>query len=314
MKVVDAGRTYIFLATAKENEGTKPGSGFIQKLVSAIIVCLLLIPLSTTNSLANRTAPKSETQIKKEATRAFNSANQQLKIGDYKAAIKGYKEMIAIQPDWRAYFQMANCFKHLEKPKKAAKCFKLSLQEDNTVSRIYNNRGNLYLEMGKYNQAIKDYNQAVRMDPMNSWAYNNRGAARIFHQDVAEPHPRDVERAIKDFARSIQLRSFASDTAYFNRGYSFNLQGEYEKAIHDLDVAIKLNNQNVRAFLQRALAFYKLGDIVSAEVDVLAAIDLGKSVDELKAFTAQESFSFETPLEPSYEAGKERTAVTASGQ
>lgn len=69
--------------------------------------------------------------------------------------------------------------------------------------------------------------------------------------------------------------------AYINRGDTYREQGEYQRAIEDSDEAIRLNPQNPRAYVVRALAYTTLGRGQEAERDIARAVDLGFNPESL---------------------------------
>ena len=69
------------------------------------------------------------------------------------------------------------------------------------------------------------------------------------------------------------------DNTLGNRGLIFSKMNQYEKALIDFDMAIKLNPQNPNNYLNRAFSYYKLGLIDKAKQDVQTIEKMGVAVD-----------------------------------
>ena len=66
----------------------------------------------------------------------------------------------------------------------------------------------------KYDEAIKDYSVAIRLDPKNSFAFAQRGVARVEKQDY--------DRAIQDLTEAIRLDP--KPYPYVSRAYAYYLK------------------------------------------------------------------------------------------
>jgi tetratricopeptide (TPR) repeat protein len=63
--------------------------------------------------------------------------------------------------------------------------------------------------------------------------------------------------------------------AYHNRGLSYALLGQYEKAIEDYNEAIRLDPTMAGAYHNRGLAYQAIGNPKKAEMDFQRYLDLG---------------------------------------
>jgi tetratricopeptide (TPR) repeat protein len=84
---------------------------------------------------------------------------------------------------------------------------------------------------------------------------------------------RDYDRAIADLDQAIRLDTRYSK-AYTNRGAVYDKKGDYERAIADLDQAIRLNPKNTDAFGNRGVVYDRKGDYDRAIADYDQAIRL----------------------------------------
>ena len=106
---------------------------------------------------------------------------------------------------------------------KAIQHYSKALDLNPQMAEAYNNRGIAYRDKGDYPHSIEDYTKAIDLNPNYAGAYNNRG--------VTYSNKGDVNCAIEDYTKAMALES---NSAYYNRGMAWLLQGEWKKAKFDL--------------------------------------------------------------------------------
>ena len=95
-------------------------------------------------------------------------------------------------------------------------------------------------------------------------AYNSRGAVYCNNGEV--------DRAIEDFNRAIQLKSDYAD-AYYNRGVAYEVKGEVDRAVEDYTKTIQLNPNYGEALLH-------LGAHKKTRLDRTTASDMETNMSE----------------------------------
>ena len=147
------------------------------------------------------------------------------------------------------------------------------------LARQYMYRG---VEQGlkkDYDLALADYGEALRIDKKYSDAFYNRC--------VLYNAKEDYDRALADCSQAVKLgpgpnaRAATSDGRlendharsdyYSERGFAYLKKNDYDRAILDLDNAIRLNPDNGRALKSRGLAYQARGDTARADTDLAAA-------------------------------------------
>jgi len=92
--------------------------------------------------------------------KAYKSGCKEYNRGHFKQAAKAFTESLDYWPeDPQAWFALGNCYDELNKPAKAEKCFRESLQytSPNHQSDVFYNLGNSLLDQAKFEEAIECY-------------------------------------------------------------------------------------------------------------------------------------------------------------
>jgi tetratricopeptide (TPR) repeat protein len=145
----------------------------------------------------------------------------------------------------------------------------------------YTSRGNAHLNNRNYDRAIDDYNETIRLDLKYAIGFYNRGLAYL--------RKGSLDPAIKDFDEAIRLNPRYVN-AFVNRALAYQekaqwdfdaylAEGVYEdRAIQDLDEAIKLDRGNAAAFRIRGFVNSRMQRYDRAIPDLDKAIRLDPNV------------------------------------
>jgi tetratricopeptide (TPR) repeat protein len=133
---------------------------------------------------------------------------------------------------------------------------------------IYFLRGTAYGMLGHDAEADADLSKSIEINPKLGIAFNNRGIVRGFIRGE-----RDVDSAISDFTRAIELNS-CNDKALVNRGVLWRQSGNIVGAIHDYDLAIQCDPKNYKPFVGRGVARAFNGQLQQAFEDYTRALEL----------------------------------------
>lgn len=136
-------------------------------------------------------------------------------------------------------------------------------------SYYYASRGDKYSENGNYDLAVVEYTQAIKLDPHSRALYYSRGLA--YHQKG------DFESAIDDltFVFTFPENVIVTDAkVYYARGQVYEDSGEHELALSDFTEFIKLQPSDVYGYANRAVSFESLGQIDKAIQDMEQALKL----------------------------------------
>ena len=164
--------------------------------------------------------------MKPEAGKLYNEGNQKLKPGNYSGAVESYDKALAIEKDYRTYYQKGIALKKLNKLEDAKDAFESSLQQKNDFEAAYNALGGVYFSMGNYEKAVDNFEKVLKS------AKNE-----------------NVKSAVK---KNLAI-------AYAKMGNNAMTEGNSNKAIDYLQKAVDNNNYDA-AYLALAKLYSELGD------------------------------------------------------
>ena len=133
---------------------------------------------------------------------------------------------------------------------------------------MFGNRGFALTARRDFDAAIRDYDQALRLDPRNFSAYNNRGYARLLKRDL-------IRRSVILMPRSGSTRH--SPRRWRCAARLIAKKGELDRALADLDAALRLDPKLIFAYAYRALLHEARGDLPRATTDYKIALTLPQS-------------------------------------
>jgi tetratricopeptide (TPR) repeat protein len=174
------------------------------------------------------------------------------------------------------------------------------LQMSPNAATAYANRGFAYLKKKDYDKAISDLGAAIRLNPRLTDAYNDRGQAYILKRphdyaaaaadfetvlrlDPAYPRVRQLLEQARLVLNRENLPASANDSAataaalerqVAGSGMALIQNGDYDKAIADLDATIRQNPNSAAAYFSRGLAYSGKDDFSHAIADLNRAIQL----------------------------------------
>ena len=227
--------------------------------------------------------------------------------GQNELALADYDALITLMPENAgAYKDRGGVLVRLARFHQAIQDLDEAIRLDPKRATAYQNRGAAYNSLGQYERAIDDFTEAIRLDPDRAGAYSNRGLA---HFAIGE-----YDQAVVDLSQAIQLAAAHGDHSFQSRRGvrpigdprprpaglqrsdparaatrprlrrhrpdQFQL-GRRDAAIHDFDMALRLDPKGVGVYHDRANARRESGDWLGA----LADYDRAVTIDPKRAET-----------------------------
>lgn len=169
--------------------------------------------------------------------------------------------LLAMQSPVRADLEQ-DCaqFKHVEL--KITACSVL-IDRRSRLGWAYAGRAAAYLDKGDFARALEDGAKALAIDPQQNEAIAVRGMA--YHLKGAQTD------AIAEFTRLISITGLG--IAYVYRSMPLQESGSFDRALADLDIALRLDARNAAAYMRRG----EVHRAMSAMAPALA--DYGRSIE-----------------------------------
>ncbi len=192
--------------------------------------------------------------MKPDAAKLYNDGNSLLKQGNYSGAIKKYDDALAIDKDYRIYYQKGIALKKSGKLEDARDSFEQSVQQKSDFEAGYNALGGVFFSLGKYEDAVKNFEKVVETTQNNnikkmvqknlSFAY-----AKMGNDAMADGKP---QKAVEYLQKAVENSNY--DAAYLSLAKVYSDLGEYDKVIDASQNALKY-----RSSISRGGPYYYLG-------------------------------------------------------
>ncbi len=192
--------------------------------------------------------------MKPDAAKLYNDGNSLLKQGNFSGAIKNYDQALAIEQDYRIYYQKGIALKKSGKLDEAKDAFEQALKQKSDFEAGYNALGGVYFSLGDYDNAVKNFEKVVETTKNNtikqmvqknlSFAY-----AKMGNNEVADGNPK---KAVEYLQKAVDNSNY--DAAYLSLAKVYADLGEYDKVIDAAQNALKY-----RASIGKGGPYYYLG-------------------------------------------------------
>jgi tetratricopeptide (TPR) repeat protein len=178
-------------------------------------------------------------EMKPDAGKLYNEGNQQLKSGDYTAAVASYDKALAIEQDYRIYYQKGIALKKLHKLNDAKDSFEESLKAKPDFEAAYNALGGVYFSMGNYEKAVENFekvlNTAKSSNIKNAVQKNLAIAyAKMGNNAITEGNSK---KAIEYLEKAVANNNY--DAAYLSLAKIYSETAQWDKSISAAENALK---------------------------------------------------------------------------
>ena len=142
----------------------------------------------------------------------------------------------------------------------------------NNFTKAYKNRGLAYYKLNEHQKAVDDFTKYIKFNFTDKTVFIDR--ANSFKQMGK------YEKALTDynkFLKSVPEKFKFLDIIYFNKGFCYIKQEEYQKSIKVLNKAIALNDQKPQYYDFRAFSHFQSGNLQKAKKDYIKLLELKPS-------------------------------------
>ncbi len=229
------------------------------KMLSRVSYFLVLLFLFASLSMAQ--------EMKPEAAKLYNKGNELLKAGNYKGALENYDKALAIEKDYRTYYQRGVAFKGSGMIDSAKTSFEESAKMKPDFAAAYNALGGIAFLKGNYDDAVKNFEKVLSM------AKNKKVQAKIKNNlalaytkmGASEMADHNNEAAIKDLNKAVENSNY--DAAYLALAKAYSDMGNWDKTLESAQNALKYKSSisSGGPYYYMGLAYKNKGDLAKAK-------------------------------------------------
>ena len=253
----------------------------IGRVVKSIIIVLMLMVMPVANAQLN-------------TDRVMNIGRNALYFEDYVLAIQYFNQVIKVKPYMaEPYFLRGAAKLSLDDYKGAEEDCSICIEYNPFIIGAYHVRGVARQNLGDNLGAIEDYNKALEYMPEDKTFLLNKAIAQAEEKQFVEAdstysklieiHPgyynaymsrsqyriqnADTLGALADVERALEIDKYTS-YGYAQRSMiTFMLGQDKEKALSDMDKAIKIDPRILSYYINRAVMRYHLDDLRGSMAD-----------------------------------------------
>lgn len=209
-----------------------------------------------------------------EAIEYCNRANEHLRREDYEAAVRGYEEALAHDPDYTAaYYNRGVAYHRMGALDSAIADFTHVIELDPGQLQAHRQRGLTYARKGDHEQAIQNYDAALATIKASDESSAAMVGALYYDRATAHRYLKAYEQAIADYTEVLE-HAPNHIGAYINRGLAHSASGNQPEALRDLNKAIALAPDQATAYHQRGQIYSRMGRFTEALKDYDRALNL----------------------------------------
>ena len=206
--------------------------------------------------------------MKPDAGKLYNEGNKMLKAGNYDGAIKQYDQALAIEKDYRIYYQKGIALKSSGNIQDAKSSFKSCINMKPDFEGGYNALGGVYYVLGKYDSAITNFEKVIEITKNNSIKEMvsknlSRAYSKLGEEAEGEGKSKEAEEYL---TKAVGFDNY--DAAYLSLAKLYTELGQWDNAIDAAQKAIKY-----RSSITKGGPYYYMG------VAYKGKNDLGKAKD-----------------------------------
>lgn len=229
------------------------------RIISRVSYCLLL-----TLFLANIGLSQ---EMKPEAGKLYNEGNKMLKSGNYMGAVEQYDKALAIDKDYRTYYQKGMALKKANKYDDAKDSFESCLKVNPDFDAAYNALGGVYFSLGKYQEAADNFEKVVEISKNNSVKKMVQANLALAYTKLGTIAMADGNstKAIGFLQKAVANSNY--DAAYLALAKIYSETGSYDKSIEAAENALKYRKTITKGgpYYYMGVSYKSKGDLEKAK-------------------------------------------------
>lgn len=228
----------------------------LNKLTQLILILFLFVSV---NVLAQEMNP--------EAGKLYNEGNSLLKAGNYNGAVDKYNQALAIEKDYRIYYQKGVALKKADKLDEAKIAFEECLKLSPNNEAALNALGGTYFSMGDYSKAIETFEKVLAFSKNNSIKDKVKKNMSLAYTKLGNQamSSGNANKAIEYLNKAVELDRY--DAAYLLLAQLYQELGQYDNSIKAAEDALKYRSKINKggAYYYMGLSYKGKGDLAKAK-------------------------------------------------
>jgi len=178
-----------------------------------------------------------------EAGKLYNEGNSLLKAGNYSGAISDYDKALAIEKDYRIYYQKGVAQKKSNDLSGSKASLEECLKLKNDFEPGYNALGGVYFSMGDYNQAIKNFEKVLTISKNASVQKKIKknlslAYAKLGNDEISNGNS---QKAVEYLNKAVENDNY--DAAYLSLAKLYSELNDWDKCISASENALKYKSK-----------------------------------------------------------------------
>ncbi len=178
-------------------------------------------------------------EMNPEAGKLYNEGNSLLKAGNFRGAIDNYDKALAIEKDYRTYYQKGVAQKKSGDVSGAMASFEESLKLKNDFEAGYNALGGVYFSTGDYDKSITNFEKVLTLSTNTSIQKKVKKNLALAYSKLAKTEMQNgnSSKAIEHLNKAVEYNNY--DAAYLSLAELYSQLNEYDKCIAAAENALK---------------------------------------------------------------------------
>lgn len=177
--------------------------------------------------------------MKPDAAKLYNSGNKMLKSGNYNGAIDEYNQALAIEKDFRIYYQKGIALKNSRKLDDAKTAFENCLKMKSDFEAAYNALGSVYFSMGNYELAAQNFEKILEITKNNNYKAKVKTNLALAYTKLGTSAMNDgnSKKAIDYLQKAVANDNY--DAAFLALAKIYSEVGNYDACMSAAENALK---------------------------------------------------------------------------
>lgn len=182
-------------------------------------------------------------EMNPDAGKLYNEGNSLLKAGNYKGAIGSYDKALAIEKDYRIYYQRGIAQKKSSDLEGSKSSFEECIKLKSDFEAGYNALGGVYFSMGRYQDAINNFEKVITLS-------NNASVTKKVKKNLSLAYTKlgtdevgkgNSQKAIEYLNKAVENDNY--DAAYLSLAKLYSELGDWDKCITAAENALKYKSK-----------------------------------------------------------------------